>query len=103
MIVFKFLGKEGRTTIPFPIRTKLGWKRGDLVSFTEQEDGSVVLRREFLCDSCEEFIPDTHDKSIEKEELTLQDCLDSLSEKTQRDVLVYLMTKWAAKEAGIGR
>ncbi len=102
MTVFKFLGKEGRTTIPIPIREKLGWERGDLISFTEQEDGSVVLRREYVCDGCEVDIPETHDKNIE-EEVTLQDCLDSLSEKDQRDVLVYLMTKWAAKEAGIGR
>ena len=100
MTIFKFLGKEGRTTIPYPIRTRLGWERGNLISFTEQEDGSVVLRCEFLCDGCGEVIPETYEKNIE-EEITLQDCLDSLSEDEQREALVYLSMKWAAKQAGI--
>lgn len=103
MTVFKFLGKEGRTTIPIPIREKLGWERGDLISFTEQEDGSVVLRREYVCDGCEVDIPETHEKDIEEENLTLQDCLDNLNENEQHEVLVYLTMKWAAKQAGVRR
>ena len=35
MTVRKFLGKEGRTTIPYPIRERLGWEEGDIISFTE--------------------------------------------------------------------
>ena len=44
MTVRKFLGKEGRTTIPYPIRERLGWEEGDIISFTELEDGSVLRR-----------------------------------------------------------
>ena len=103
MTVFKFLGIEGRTTIPYPIRKRLGFERGDLISFTEQEDGSVVLRREFVCDGCEAEFPEMPDEVIEDEELTLQDCLDSLSEKDQYEALIYLTMKWAAKQSGVKR
>ena len=54
MTLIKFLGKEGRTTIPYPIRMKLGWKKGDLITFTDLPDGSVLVTREFICDGCEE-------------------------------------------------
>lgn len=103
MTVFKFLGREGRTTIPYPIRKRLGFERGDLISFTEQEDGSVVLRREYVCDGCEVDIPEAHENDIVEEELTLQDCLDSLSEKDQYEALIYLTMKWAAKQSGVKR
>lgn len=103
MTVFKFLGREGRTTIPYPIRKRLGFERGDLISFTEQEDGSVVLRREYVCDGCEAEFPETPDEVIGDEELTLQDCLDNLSEKEQYEALVYLTMKWAAKQSGVKR
>ena len=103
MTVFKFLGREGRTTIPYPIRKRLGFERGDLISFSEQEDGSVVLRREYVCDGCEAEFPEMPDEVIEDEELTLQDCLDSLSEKDQYEALIYLTMKWATKQSGVKR
>ena len=106
MTVYKFLGKEGRTTIPYPIRMKLGWKKGDLISFTEQPDGSVLLQQEFLCDGCEDLPTEpvlNEPEQAEEEELTLQDALDGLTEQEQREALVYLSMKWAAKQAGIRR
>ena len=106
MTVRKFLGREGRTTIPYPIRTMLGWKKGDLITFTAQPDGSVLITREYLCDGCEETCcgPDKSEPGVMCEEpITLQDCLDNLSENDQREALVYLSMKWAAKQAGIRR
>ena len=78
MTLIKFLGKEGRTTIPYPIRMKLGWKKGDIITFSDLPDGSVLVTREFICDGCEE-VP---------------------TEPVPND---YLTMKWAAQQAGASR
>lgn len=44
--LFRVLGKRGRITIPFEIRQRIGFKYNDVLSFTQQDDGSVVVRRE---------------------------------------------------------
>ena len=106
LTVRKFLGREGRTTIPYPIREKLCWDEGDIITFTEQPDGSVLITQDFVCDGCEDLPTEpvlNESKQAGKEELTLQDALDGLTEKEQREALVYLSMKWAAKQAGIRR
>ena len=105
MTLIKFLGKEGRTTIPYPIRMKLGWKKGDIITFSDLPDGSVLVTREFICDGCEKVPtePMPNEPEQVEEEITLQDALDGLTEQEQREALVYLSMKWAAKQAGIRR
>ena len=88
MTVRKFLGKEGRTTIPYPIRMKLGWKKGDIITFSDLPDGSVLVTREFTCDGCEE-VP--------------TEALDELTDQEQREALIYLISKWAVIQAGASR
>lgn len=105
MYLLRILGQKGRITIPYELREKLDWQEGDVITFADMPDGSITMTREFLCDYC----GDCSDESSKneppqiKKEITLQECLDDLSEKDQRDALVYLMTKWAANQAGIGR
>ena len=53
--IYRVLGKKGRITIPFEIRQRIGFKYNDVLSFTQQDDGSVVVRREKICDNCNEF------------------------------------------------
>ena len=48
----RILGKRGRITIPYAIRQRVGFAYNDVLSFTEQDDRTVVVRRERLCDSC---------------------------------------------------
>ena len=105
MTVRKFLGKEGRTTIPYPIRERLGWEEGDIISFTELEDGSVLITQEILCDGCEDLYdnPKNNEPDESEEKLTLQDALDGLTEQEQREALIYLTMKWAAQQAGASR
>lgn len=105
MTVRKFLGKEGRTTIPYPIRERLGWEEGDIISFTELEDGSVLLTQEIICDGCEDLYdnPKNNEPDESEEKLTLQDALDGLTEQEQREALIYLTMKWAAQQAGASR
>lgn len=84
--LFRVLGKRGRITIPFEIRQRIGFKYNDVLSFTQQDDGSVVVRREKLCDNCQYLEEDF------EENITLEDFLDSLSEEEQRDALLHLST-----------
>jgi len=37
-------GKRGRTTIPLPLRRKLGWQAGDLLIFSLDGDRVVIMR-----------------------------------------------------------
>ncbi len=82
--IYRVLGKKGRITIPFEIRQRIGFRYNDVLSFTQQDDGSVVVRREKLCDNCNEFAEEF------EENYTIEDFLDSLSEEEQRDALIHL-------------
>ena len=90
--MYRVLGKRGRITIPYEIRQRIGFKYNDVLSFTQQDDGSVVVRREKICDNCNEFAEEF------EENFTLEDFLDSLSEEEQRDALVHLSLKWVEKQ-----
>lgn len=90
--IYRVLGKKGRITIPFEIRQRIGFRYNDVLSFNQQDDGSVVVRREKICDNCNEL-------AEEYEEIyTLEDFLDSLSEEEQRDALIHLSLLWAEKQ-----
>ena len=90
--LFRVLGKRGRITIPFEIRQRIGFRYNDVLSFTELDDSSVVIRKEKICDNCkcleEEF----------EENYSLEDFLDSLSEEEQRNALLHLSLLWAEKK-----
>ena len=90
--IYRVLGGKGRITIPFEIRQRIGFRYNDVLSFTQQDDSAVVVRREKICDNCqyleEEF----------EENFTLEDFLDSLSEEEQRDALIHLSLLRAEKQ-----
>lgn len=90
--LFRVLGKRGRITIPFEIRQRIGFRYNDVLSFTQQDDGSVVVRREKLCDNCNELAEEF------EENYTLEDFLDSLSEEEQRNALLHLSLLWTEKQ-----
>ena len=92
MKINKILGKRGRITIPYEIRLKMGFKYNDVVSFEEQDNNTVIIRREKICDGCKKDAPNPVEKPTD--EITLLDFLDGLSVYEQRAVLVHLMTKW---------
>ena len=93
MKINKILGKRGRITIPYEIRLKMGFKYNDVVSFEEQDNNTVIIRREKICDGCKKDAPNPVEKPTD--EITLLDFLDGLSVDEQRAVLVHLMTKWS--------
>ena len=89
--IYRVLGKRGRITMPYEIRQRIGFRYNDILSFTQQDHGSVLVRREKICDNCKEHAEDF------EESITLEDFLDSLSEEEQRDALVHLSLLWAEK------
>ena len=90
--IYRVLGKKGRITIPYEIRQRIGFRYNDVLSFIQQDDGSVLVRREKICDNCNELAEEF------EENYTLEDFLDSLSEQEQRDALLHLSLLWAEKQ-----
>ena len=90
--IYRVLGKRGRITIPYEIRQRIGFKYNDVLSFTQQDDDSVLVRLEKICDNCK-YIEEDFEENI-----TLEDFLDSLSEEEQRDALIHLSLLWAEKQ-----
>ena len=43
--LYRVLGKRGRITIPYEIRRRVGFIYNDVLSFTEQDDRTVVVKR----------------------------------------------------------
>ena len=98
MKINKILGKRGRITIPYEIRLKMGFKYNDVVSFEEQDNNTVIIRREKLCDGCKKDEPNPVEKPTD--EITLLDFLDGLSAAEQRAALIHLSVKWAQLQGG---
>lgn len=96
--LYRILGKRGRITIPYEIRKRVGFSCNDILSFVEQDDRTVIVRREKLCNDCRKA-PGTPDKP-EPEGITLLDFLDSLSAKEQRAALIHLSVRWAEQQGG---
>ena len=95
--IYRVLGKRGRITVPFEIRKSCGFAYNDILSFTEQDDNTVIIRREKLCDSSRCIDGSSQSKS---DTVTLFDFLNGLSEKEQRAALIHLSVKWAEKQGG---
>lgn len=77
-----FLGKRGRTTIPLIMRFRHDYHDNDLISFEDNEDGSITIRHECMCD--ENCPIDCSDS------FTLYDIVNCLSESEKEHLLVYL-------------
>jgi len=90
---YRVLGKRGRITIPFEIRQELGFVYNDIVSFDVQDDKSVMVKREKICNACRTTEPDAADT------ISLLDLLDGLPEQEQRAALNHLFVKWASQTA----
>ena len=101
MKINKILGKRGRITIPYEIRLKMGFKYNDVVSFEEQDNNTVIIRREKICDGCKKGAPNPVEKPTD--EITLLEFLDGLSDAEQRAVFVHLMKKWTDLLGGVNR
>ena len=86
--IYRTLGKCGRTTIPYAIRVKLGLHHNDLLSFEEQ-DNTVVIRRENICNECDDFYDEAD--MLGEENDALLDFVDDLSDKERMTLFLYLL------------
>ena len=86
--IYRTLGKCGRTTIPYAIRVRLGLRHNDLISFEEDGD-TVIVRREKVCDECNDFLDDIDE--IGEDNDALLDFVDDLSDKERMTLFFYLL------------
>lgn len=93
--LYRVLGKRGRITIPYEIRRRVGFQYNDVLSFTEQDGRTVVVRREKICDNCKGTQPAVNKQA---DGITLLQFLDGLSADEQRAALIHLSVKWAEKQ-----
>ena len=92
--IYRVMGKRGRITIPYEFRQQVGFGYNDILSFTKQDDNTVIVKREKICDNCKREQPERDDK------VTLFDFLNGLSPEQQYAALVHLSMKWAERKGG---
>lgn len=93
--LIRVLGKRGRTTIPYDIRKRVGFRYNDVLSFAEGEDGqSVIIRREKLCDGCRD-IPHQ-----EMPEVSLEEFLTDLSDQQKMAAFIFLTKNFMTAQGG---
>lgn len=57
MKILRILGKRGRVTIPFEIRETVGFSYNDVLSFTVDDENTVTIKKERICDdNCQNII-----------------------------------------------
>ena len=93
--LFRILGKRGRVTIPQEIRQRVGFAYNDVLSFAEQDDRTVVIKREKLCDDCCDNLKSTDKSTNDK---ALLQFLDTLSPAEQRAALIHLSVLWGERQ-----
>lgn len=93
--IYRVLGKRGRITIPYEFRQQVGFGYNDVLSFTRQNDNTVIVKREKICDNC----AGKPAAQISKPNLTLMELLDSLTPAQQRAALVHLSVRWAEQHS----
>ena len=101
MKIFRILGKRGRVTIPYEIRQRVGFKYNDVLSFTQSDNNTVIVKREVVCDeNCPMY---SDDCDLHSESITLTEFLDGLTEEEQKTALIHLSANWAMKQGGANR
>jgi AbrB family looped-hinge helix DNA binding protein len=88
MKIYKVLGHRGRITIPLEIREDLNIGCNDILSFELQEDDTILIRKEKVCDNCRVENPNAVPKPTN--ETTLLEFLNGLNPAEQRAALVHL-------------
>ena len=89
MKFYRFLGQDGRTTIPLEIRKYLDLEDRDLLSFTVEDD-AVVIRREDVCHNC-----------AEGKEEAFEEFFDRLPVELQQHLVTKLAKRLLKNQGGI--
>lgn len=87
--IYRLIGKRGRITIPFELRTKMSIGYNSLLSYEMKDENTIILRREKVCDHC---------KDTNVKEGSILDIVNSLTETEQKALHRYLSIKLASTE-----
>jgi len=93
--IYRVMGKRGRITIPYEFRQQVGFGYNDILSFTKQDDNTVIVKREKICNNCNHRKVNAAVAEIPEAGMTLMELLDSLTPAQQKAALVHLSVKWA--------
>ena len=93
--IYRVMGKRGRITIPYEFRQQVGFGYNDILSFTKQDDNTVIVKREKICDNCKRREAPPSASNSADAGVTLRELLDSLPPAQQKAALVHLSVKWA--------
>ena len=93
--IYRVMGKRGRITIPYEFRQQVGFGYNDILSFTKQDDNTVIVKREKICNNCNHRKVNAAVAEIPEAGMTLMELLDSLTAAQQKAALVHLSVKWA--------
>ena len=88
MALTRYLGQDGRISIPPFIRERLDLRPGDLLSFSVEKD-AIVIRREKFCDRC------APDRAVDLEEY-----FDSLNADQQQAFVSRFARKLLTRRGG---
>ncbi len=75
--IYRVMGKRGRITIPYEFRQQVGFGYNDILSFTRQDDNTVLVKREKICTDCK-----GHPQKPAQTDYTLMELLDILIKLT---------------------
>ena len=87
--IYRLIGREGRTTIPFEIRLKMRILNNSLLSYEIKDENTIILRREKVCDNC---------KDTDIREGSILDVVNTLTETEQKALHRYLSIKLASSK-----
>ena len=93
--IYRVMGKRGRITIPYEFRQQVGFGYNDILSFTKQDDNTVIVKREKICDNCKRREAPPSASNSADAGVTLRELLDSLTPAQQKAALVHLSVKWS--------
>ena len=93
--IYRVMGKRGRITIPYEFRQQVGFGYNDILSFTKQDDNTVIVKREKICDNCKRREASPVAGNSADAGVTLRELLDSLTPAQQKAALVHLADKLA--------
>jgi bifunctional DNA-binding transcriptional regulator/antitoxin component of YhaV-PrlF toxin-antitoxin module len=91
--IYRVMGKRGRITIPYEFRQRVGFGYNDILSFTRQDDNSVLVKREHVCDDCKNC-----GREAAQPNITLLELLDSLTPAQKRAALLHLSVDLAKQK-----
>ena len=80
MKLYRIIGREGRVTIPWPLRARVGFAPSDVVSFELVSEDAVLVRREQLRDQ----------ENAPAEMPSLRELLECLTPEQQEAARCYL-------------